>query len=190
MVCEALLLMHPDAKVAVFDDDPARIGKPFLHFVIQGPPADVSLLPPQIHLAIGNNAARQERGIQLLASGKHLYTIVHPSASVSPTALVGEGVLLAATCVVGPDARVGRGVIVNHGAVVDHDCKVGQFAHIAPNATLGGGVEVGDSAMIGAGAVVLPKCTVGAGAIVGAGAVVTLDVNPGETVAGIPAEAK
>jgi UDP-2-acetamido-3-amino-2,3-dideoxy-glucuronate N-acetyltransferase len=44
-------------------------------------------------------------------------------------------------------------------------------------------------ASIGSGAVILCGVRIGAGAIVGAGAVVTKDVEPGATVAGVPARA-
>jgi acetyltransferase-like isoleucine patch superfamily enzyme len=44
-------------------------------------------------------------------------------------------------------------------------------------------------ASIGSGAVVLGGVRIGAGALVGAGAVVSRDVEPGETVAGVPARA-
>jgi UDP-2-acetamido-3-amino-2,3-dideoxy-glucuronate N-acetyltransferase len=44
-------------------------------------------------------------------------------------------------------------------------------------------------ASIGSGAVILCGVRIGAGAIIGAGAVVTKDVEPGTTVAGIPARA-
>ena len=50
-----------------------------------------------------------------------------------------------------------------------------------------GNVHLGDGVTIGTGANVLPGVTVGAGAFVGAGAVVTADVEPGLTVAGVPA---
>ncbi len=46
-------------------------------------------------------------------------------------------------------------------------------------------VECG--AAIGSGAVILGGVRIGAGALVGAGAVVTHDVEPGSTVAGVPA---
>ena len=50
-----------------------------------------------------------------------------------------------------------------------------------------GDVVVGDRAMIGAGAVVLPGVEIGAGAQVAANSLVTRDVEPGTTVAGVPA---
>jgi UDP-2-acetamido-3-amino-2,3-dideoxy-glucuronate N-acetyltransferase len=45
-------------------------------------------------------------------------------------------------------------------------------------------------AALGSGAVVLSGIRIGAGALVGAGAVVTQDVEPGETVAGVPARVR
>lgn len=50
-----------------------------------------------------------------------------------------------------------------------------------------GDVVVGDRAMIGAGAIVLPGVEIGAGAQVAANSLVTRDVEPGTTVAGVPA---
>jgi acetyltransferase-like isoleucine patch superfamily enzyme len=47
--------------------------------------------------------------------------------------------------------------------------------------------HVGRGASIGSGAVILCGISIGAGALVGAGAVVTRNVEPGETVAGVPA---
>ena len=50
-----------------------------------------------------------------------------------------------------------------------------------------GEVVVGERAMIGAGAIVLPGVEIGAGASVAANSLVTRDVEPGATVAGVPA---
>jgi acetyltransferase-like isoleucine patch superfamily enzyme len=51
-----------------------------------------------------------------------------------------------------------------------------------------GDVVVGDRAMIGAGAIILPGVEIGEGAQVAANSLVTRDVEPGATVAGVPAE--
>ncbi|ELZ03265.1 O-acetyltransferase [Natrialba aegyptia DSM 13077] len=50
-----------------------------------------------------------------------------------------------------------------------------------------GEIVVGERAMIGAGAIVLPGVEIGAGASVAANSLVTRDVEPGTTVAGVPA---
>jgi len=50
-----------------------------------------------------------------------------------------------------------------------------------------GEVYIGERAMIGAGAIVLPGVEIGADASVAANSLVTRDVEPGTTVAGVPA---
>jgi UDP-perosamine 4-acetyltransferase len=120
--------------------------------------------------------------------GAHgLAIIVHPSAVVSPSALIDHGVFIAPGAIVNAGAHVGRGAIVNSGAIVEHDCRIGECAHIAPGAILGGNVTVGPAALIGLGARVLPGVTIGQGAVVGAGAVVIENVSDGATVRGVPA---
>jgi sugar O-acyltransferase (sialic acid O-acetyltransferase NeuD family) len=137
----------------------------------------------------GTGDTGPRRGLFELArsAGFTAARVVHPAATVSPSARLGEGVQVIAGAVVGADAEVGDDVIVNTGAVVEHDCRVGAHAHIAPGATLASDVEVGESAHVGAGATVLQGVRIGRGAVVGAGAVVVRDVEPDTVVIGVPA---
>lgn len=115
------------------------------------------------------------------------WTAIHPRATVSETALVGEGSAVFAAAVVNPLARIGRHCVVNTAAVIEHHAVVEDFAVISPNATLCGCTQVGESAFVGAGAVVLTGVSVGARATIGAGAVVREDVADGAVVVGNPA---
>jgi UDP-perosamine 4-acetyltransferase len=119
--------------------------------------------------------------------GFDVATAVHPSAVVSPSAVLGHGATVLAQAAVGPDVAAGEDVVVNTGAVVEHDCRLGDHVHIATAARLAGGVSVDAGAHVGIGATVLGGLRVGAGAIVGGGAVVVRDVAPGTVVAGVPA---
>jgi sugar O-acyltransferase (sialic acid O-acetyltransferase NeuD family) len=171
-------------QVTATDRDPARWGVELVPGVpvvgVQNVPHDVPM-----HVAIGNAAARER---EVRALGAHpLHSIVHPKASVSASAQVGAGCLLAAQCVVGPNARLGESVIVNHGAVVDHDCEVGAFSHIAPLASLSGGARVGRRVLVGTGARVLPGVQVGDDIEIGAGAVVTVSLHQPGVYVGVPA---
>lgn len=88
---------------------------------------------------------------------------------------------------------IGDGVFVGHGVMFINDLR--------PRAVTDEGelqttddwtlVEtvVEDGASIGSGAVILGGVRIGKGALIGAGAVVTRDVEPGATVAGVPARA-
>lgn len=138
-----------------------------------------------LHLAIGSCKIREKLATAL--DEKKYFNVIHPSAVLATTSVIGLGSFFAAQSVIGPDAKVGNHCIVNHAAVVDHDCIVGDFSHIAPHAGLGGGVKVGKGVLIGAGAVVLPGLTIEDYAVIGAGAVVTRNVSVGATLVGNPA---
>ena len=152
---------------------------------------------PVVFHAIGDNRVRREltessmRQVRLAVEVgnldcKGLAIVVHESAVISMTAVVGCGTLVGPHAVVNASSEIGEGVIVNSGAIVEHDCVVGSFAHIGPGAVLGGGVVVGEGTLIGLGARVLPGVCVGAGVVVGAGAVVCGDVEDGVVVRGVP----
>ncbi len=136
-------------------------------------------------LAVGDNA---QRARCLAALGDTpCPPLVHPTATVSPSAAIGRGTVVFPRVVVNAAARIGDAVILNTGAVVEHDCVVGHAAHLSPMSSLCGSVRVGDRGWIGAGATVVPGVRIGDDARVGAGAVAVRDVPVGATVAGVPA---
>jgi sugar O-acyltransferase (sialic acid O-acetyltransferase NeuD family) len=137
---------------------------------------------------VGNFAARIN--LCRLSVAHHLIPlrVIHPSAVCSTRAKIRAGTVVFAGSVINADASVGEYAIINTGAIVEHDCLIGDHSHIATGAKLAGNVCVGAAAMIGAGAVVKQGVSIGDGALVGAGAVVIRDVEPGSTVAGVPAK--
>lgn len=138
--------------------------------------------------AIGRQGGhRQQAQAFFTVNGVVMPVLVHPLASVSPQAQLGEGVQILAGAVVAARARLDDLCIVNHRANIDHECVLGAGVTVAPGVTLCGCVRVGEDAFIGAGATVLPRLSIGAGAMVGAGAVVTCDVPAGTVVVGNPA---
>jgi len=137
-------------------------------------------------IAIGDTATRM-RLHEMLVSRFSLPALVHPSASVSPGARLGDGVLVMQNVVVSADAEIGTCAAVNVGCYVAHDCRVGAYSHLAASTNLGGGSSVGMGVFCGTSTVLLPGISVGDWSVTGAGAVVTSDV-PGRTlVAGVPA---
>ncbi len=168
---------------AFVDDNPDRqshMGLPVLH--------SAEGLSPLI-VAIGSNVDRK-RIAGSLRSGPHsceFATAIHPSAIVSPSAVIGEGSVIMPGAIVNADARIGRHCIVNTGASVGHDCCVGDYCHVAPHATLCGGVRLGEGVWVGAAAVVNQTIEIGDWAVVGSGSAVIDNVEAGATVVGVPA---
>jgi UDP-perosamine 4-acetyltransferase len=138
-------------------------------------------------VAIGENRARDQYAALVREHGLELINAIHPRACVSPTAVLGRNVAVAAHATVCVDARVEDSAIINTAAVVDHENVVGRGSHVGPGALLAGRVRVGPLAFVGMGAKVLQCRTIGEGATVGAGAVVRQDVPPWATVVGVPA---
>lgn len=114
-------------------------------------------------------------------------TIVHPSAVVAPSAIVGRGSAIMANSVICPAACVEEHVIVLQNSSINHHSRLGRFATVSAGVTVLGFVDVGEGAFLSGGVSVAPYVKIGAGALVGLGAAVIRDVAPGAVVAGNPA---
>ena len=97
---------------------------------------------------------------RLLQAGLAAPPLVHPSATISPSAMLGTGVTVMPGAIINAHTRLDRGVIVNSRAVVEHDAEIGAGSHVAPGAIVLGAARIGQSCMIGAGAVVLQSIAV------------------------------
>lgn len=175
------------------DPDPALKGRTVLGVPVLGDDGILDSYPPESTLlvnAIGSTesmAARQAVYERLKSRGYRFLSVLHPSAVVSRSAILGEGVQVMAGVVVQAGARVGDNTILNTRASVDHDCEVGKHCHIAPGVSLSGAVAVGDGTHIGVGACVTQGVQIGAGCLVAAGAAVVAGVGDGLRVGGVPA---
>jgi UDP-perosamine 4-acetyltransferase len=144
----------------------------------------------ELFVALGENRLREKLGGKARDLGFTLVNAIHPSAVISPTARIGEGVAVMAGVAINADSRIGDLAIVNTGAVVDHDCVLGAACHLGPATALAGNVTLGDRAFLGVGARAIPGVTIGADAIVGAGGVVVRDLPDGVLAVGVPAKIK
>ncbi|MBY8880043.1 NeuD/PglB/VioB family sugar acetyltransferase [Streptomyces sp. PLK6-54] len=173
------------------DDDPALHGS-----TVDGVPVlggcDLvhELRDAQVLLCVGsprNHAGRARLARRLDLPSERWATLVHPSASVSGSSVVGPGSVLLAQVVLTAAVRLGAHVAVMPHTVLTHDDEVADFATLAAGVRLAGGVRVGRGAYLGSGALVRESGTVGAWSLVGMGSVVLGDVPPGEVWAGSPA---
>lgn len=141
-----------------------------------------------IFVALGEGRLRMRIGAALLQKGFVLPSVIHPAATISPSARIGRGVVVMAGAVINAEASIGDFAIINTLASIDHDCVLGAGVHVAPRTALAGCVELGEGVFLGVGAVVKPNIKIGDHVVVGAGGVVVRDLPPGIEAIGVPAK--
>lgn len=138
-------------RVAGFVDDRGPSLGHVLGLPVLGTTAQLAALRERaaaVVIAIGDNRRRQALAQAARVAGFRLATVLHPNASISRHATLGDGCMVMAGAVVGTEARLGSAVIVNAGAVVDHHAVVGDCAHLGIGAGAAGGASIGEGAWL------------------------------------------
>lgn len=89
-------------------------------------------------VAIGNPEIKEKIYKKL----RHPVSLIHPSAVVSATAIIGGGCVIEAQAVVNSEAVVKDGSFICAGAVVNHNSVVEEYCQIDCNAVVAVGANV------------------------------------------------
>ncbi|MCC5832365.1 MAG: hypothetical protein JJU12_04910 [Chlamydiales bacterium] len=122
-------------------------------------------------LAIGDLAIRQKVYRALKGKNVSFFNLIHPTATVAETAILGEGNIVGYHSVIFPDVRVGNGNLFNGNNLIHHDARIGSFNNLFSRVILTGGASLGDENTLGTGAIMLPKsslsdrCKLGPGSV-------------------------
>ena len=141
-----------------------------------------------VALGVGDNKTRKKIFDNLKKKNISVKTLIHPSSIISPSAEIGEGVVVMPLVSVNADAVIKDGVILNTSCVVEHDNVIGDFTHISPNVSLAGNVKVGAFAHIGIGSCVIQGISIGDYTIIGAGSAVIKNIPVSSLAVGVPAK--
>lgn len=173
----------------IVDDNPALTGKRVLDIPVLGTRTILPALVAQgVTLAANGVGGILDINVRvkvfelLEAAGFSFPALVHPRATVEPSARLGEGVQVFANAYIGAEAELRPRCMVNTGAIVSHDCVIGEYSHIAPGALLAGHVHVGERTLIGMGVTTAIGIKIGRGVRVGNGAILLADVPDGMIV--------
>ncbi|WP_081986647.1 acetyltransferase [Chitinibacter sp. ZOR0017] len=139
-------------------------------------------------LGVGDPATKQKIVNALKAKGAIFGQLIHPSATIAKTAILGEGVIVCPHSLVSADCSIGSFVSINALSSVGHDAFIGDYVTLSAHVDLTGGVKVGDFAFFGTGAKVLPKVSIGENSLIGAGAIIIRTVKPGSVMYAQPAK--
>ena len=171
------------------DDDPATHGTHRVgHEVLGG--FEWLESHPGIGVVLGLGAPEVKRRLveRLRPLGVSFPTVVHPAAVVTPHVTIGEGVTVAAGCIISVDVVLGDFTSFGHACTIAHDAEIGAYATVLPGANVSGNVTVGEGVLLGANATVIQGVTIGENTVVGAGATVIRDLPANCTAVGTPAQ--
>lgn len=137
-------------------------------------------------LGIGDNYLRHSIALKINKNNKEIKTIVHHTASLSSSSIIGSGTFVNRNVSVNAQAVIGKNVILNTSCIVEHECVLEDAVHIAPGAVVAGNVRIGERSFVGANAVIKQGVVIGKDVVIGAGTVVINDVENGKKIVGNP----
>jgi sugar O-acyltransferase (sialic acid O-acetyltransferase NeuD family) len=143
-----------------------------------------------IIIAIGDNWTRTEiaRRLKSRFSDLHFPSVVHPTATIPPSCLLGSGVVICAGVICGIEVEIGEFCLLNTGSSLDHESIMERGSSLAPGVIVAGNVTIGPLSAICLGAKIGHRVKIGKESVVGAGSVVLKNVTDNVVVYGIPAK--
>jgi len=182
------ILLNAGRLVTAYCDQEEKDFNPY-HLTYLGKEAEVinKLKKFDFFACVAHNGIREKIHTQMCQYLGNPINAIHPSAVISGSVRMGDGIMIAANATLNPLVQLGTGVICNTSSSIDHECVIGDFCHIAPGVVLCGNVEVGKGTFIGANSVVRQGIKIGNNVTIGAGTVVVKNVPDGATVIGNPA---
>ena len=128
--------------------------------------------------------------------------MIHSTANIYETALIGDGTKVGAFAEIGNKVKIGKNCSIGFGVFIPENVIVKDNVFIGPSAVFTNDkyapskgkwrdmepTIVMDGVSIGANSTILPNLTIGKNAKIGANAVVTKDVPENAVMVGIPAK--
>ncbi|QFJ56091.1 acetyltransferase [Pseudobutyrivibrio xylanivorans] len=142
----------------------------------------------QYVLAIAAPKVKEKIVPILKERGAKFATVIHPTATVSRTSAIGEGLVLFRHASISVNCEVDEFVFFNAYAQIGHDVKVGKYSTLCPKSAMAGGTTLGECVFVGTSASTYPGIKIGNGATIGMNSAVIRNVKPGTTVMGVPAK--
>ncbi len=133
-------------------------------------------------LGIANLKYRRFFAERFLAAGASFTSLIHKTAYVSPSAQIGQGVIIAPMANIGPNVIIGDFTLINSRCSLGHDTKMGKYNFISPNVCFSGFTTIGDENLFGINSATIPNIFIGNQNQIAAGMVLHTNVKNNETI--------
>ena len=140
----------------------------------------------EVLIALGEPANREKLYQKVKAFGYRFATYIDELATVSPTAQIGEGVIICPYALIDSQVSIGENSLIEHSCMIGHDATIGSNTVISINSAIGGFTVLGDKVFLGIQTVIKDRIAIGNNVISAMGTVIFKDVENGMTVMGNP----
>lgn len=175
-----------------YDEDESKFGLKIMNYPVLGKFSDLDddkISDKNFIVAIGNNAVRLKIMTRINNLGGSTPTLIHPTATISPSAEIGNGVYIQANAYIWTKVKIGDFCIISPNVVVAHHSTIGKACLVSTLTGVGASINIEDKVFIGMGCTIVTGMhVVGEKSIIGAGAVVLKDVDKNSVYAGVPAK--
>ncbi|MCD8327078.1 MAG: NeuD/PglB/VioB family sugar acetyltransferase [Lachnospiraceae bacterium] len=137
--------------------------------------------------SIGSSVIRERVMDKMKERGAAFTGIVHPTAIVADSAVLGEAVIIYPFALISDNAVIGDGCIVNMYSSIAHDSKLGRYCTISAHCDVTGMCTLGEHVFMGTTSNLVPSSRVGNHVYICAGSTVMTRLRDGVKVLGCPA---
>jgi acetyltransferase EpsM len=116
------------------------------------------------------------------SKGARFTGLKHPTALISPSATIGDGVVISHNVSIGPKVVLGHFNVLNSRCTIGHDSIIGSYNFISPQVVIGGNTKIGNENLLGTNSCMIPKVSLGNNNKVAAGMVVDKPIRDNETI--------
>ncbi len=177
--------------IGFLDDNPEKWSLSFHGVKVLGPlQKAIELKDCSFVFGIGSTKnfwKRQDIFAKIGIEDGRFEAIIHPTASVSRMAVVGQGTVVFQNATITSNATIGKHVYILPNSVVSHDDVIGDFTCIAGGVCISGNVRIGQSCYLGTNSSIRDGVTIGDHCLIGMSSVVLKDVPENSVVVGSPA---
>lgn len=127
-----------------------------------GAVADYQPQAGDVFLITIGNVLHRKRCFDLLKQKNAIFhTYIHPSALIAPSAVLGEGCIVAPFSIVNARAVLAANVAVNVHCSVGHESTIGFSSVLSPYAAVNGNARVGELCFLGTRSTIFPGKSLG-----------------------------
>lgn len=190
VMCELAEILGYIVK-GFYDEDESKYGLSVMGHQVLGAFSELNEMDisgNKFIVAIGNNSVRLEIMQRIASSNGITPTLIHPTAVISPSAVIGKGVYIQANAYIWTKVKIEDYCIISPNVVVCHHTSIGRGCLISNVTGVGASIQIQDRVFIGMGSTIVTGLhVIGENSIIGAGAVVLKDVEKNSVYVGVPA---